>query len=149
MALAKPRVDEQRRVDRVPVRLVTSNGRDGMPLTLLNLSTTGMLLNSPRALYIGDTVQVDLPKIGATGAKVMWHDADEYGCRFFSPIPESVVFEAERLSHRSRPRPVTVARKRQREEVEERGDDRALLYFVLFLSGVVGLFYLAEMMLLR
>lgn len=140
MGMAMARVQEQRRADRVAVRLVTSHDGGNYPLTLLNLSATGMLLNCPRPLRVGATVQIDLPRIGATQAEIMWNEADEYGCRFFQPIPESVVDEAARASRRPAPRPVP-RRRSAVSESPERDETRSLVVLVLFLAFVVALFF--------
>lgn len=146
MAMARP-VD-YRRSDRVPVRLVTTGHDADIPLTLLNLSTTGMLLSSPRALRVGDRVEVDLPDIGETAAQVMWSDTDEYGCQFLRPIPESVVWAAEAASRRNRnrsrqPRPAEPAR-RVAAGAAPTSDSRALVLLVTFLAVTVLLFYAGQ-----
>ncbi len=141
MGMAMAKLDEQRRADRVSVRLVTHDAVGDYPLTLINLSTSGMMLSSPRALRVGDTVQVDLPTIGSTSAEVMWHDADEYGCRFFAPIPVSVVDDAARRTRSMQTRPVEVQRRPIREVRSERDDTRSLVALCLFLAFVVVIFY--------
>ena len=141
MGMAMAKLDEQRRANRVSVRLVTHDAVGDYPLTLINLSTSGMMLSSPRALRVGDTVQVDLPQIGNTAAEVMWHDADEYGCRFFAPIPASVVDDAARRTRSNMPHPVEAPRRRVREVRTERDDTRSLVVLCLFLAFVVVLFY--------
>lgn len=134
---------EERRADRVPVRLMTSHAGGNYPLTLVNLSTTGMLLNSPRPLRLGDQVQVDLPQIGMTTAKVMWNDTDEYGCQFVQPIPEAVVFEAEMASKRNRHRPVE-RRRVPAERAEPHSEHRSLAMLVAFLTVTVAIFYAVQ-----
>lgn len=137
------KVEEQRRADRVPIRLVTSGADGQTPLTLLNLSTTGLMLNSPRPLRVGDSVQVHLPEIGPTMAEVMWNDADDYGCRFYRAIPESVVVAAEQATRLSRPKPV-VQRKELRSVPAPANDTRALVLLIVFLTVVVALFSLMQ-----
>lgn len=140
MGMAMARMEDKRRADRVPVRLVTSHDSGAYPLTLLNLSNTGMLLNSPRPLHVGDIVQVDLPKLGATRAKIMWCDADEYGCQFVETIPDSVVLAAEEASRQNRVRPVP-RRRVAAEPIGQRDDTRSLVLLMVFLAGVVAVFY--------
>ncbi|MBB3988860.1 PilZ domain-containing protein [Croceicoccus naphthovorans] len=143
MGLPKQKVNDQRRSDRVPVRLVTSHDRGDYPLTLLNLSTTGLLLNSPRPLRVGDRVQIDLPRCGQTVAEVLWSDADEYGCRFLQPIPPSVVLAASEMSRNRRPQ--AVERRRPVQEPRGENDDtRALMLFLVFLGLVVAMFTLGR-----
>ncbi|HEX2793791.1 MAG TPA: PilZ domain-containing protein [Croceicoccus sp.] len=143
MGMAMARTVEKRRDDRVSVRLVTSHDRGDYPLTLLNLSNTGMLLNSPRKLRVGDMVQVDLPKIGATRAQIMWNDADEYGCQFVKQIPDSVVLAAEVASRQNRLRPVP-RRRAPVEPLVERDDTRSLVFLMAFLAAVVAIFYAVQ-----
>ncbi|WP_082835938.1 PilZ domain-containing protein [Croceicoccus bisphenolivorans] len=145
--MAMAQVQDQRRADRVPVRLVTSHDGGNYPLTLLNLSTTGMLLSSPRSLRVGDKVQVELPEIGSTTAQVMWSDTDEYGCQFMQPIPESVVFAAEAASRRNRSHPSRQPEARRRMVMEHHGrndETRALVLLIVFLAVTVVLFYAAQ-----
>ncbi len=141
--MAMARVEDKRRADRVRVRLVSSHDRVDYPLTLLNLSNTGMLLNSPRRLHVGDMVQVDLPKIGATRAQIMWNDADEYGCQFINQIPDSVVLAAEAASRQNRLRPVP-RRRAPVEPIVERDDTRSLVLLMAFLAAVVAIVYAVQ-----
>lgn len=143
--MAVARMDDQRRSDRVPVRLVTTHGGGNYPLTLLNVSTTGMLVSSPRKLRVGDEVRVDLPELGDTLARVMWGDTDEYGCQFVRPIPESVVYSVEEASrrNRSRSRPQQ-PRRRHAEMPDKRDDTKALVALVVFLAFIIVLFYAGQ-----
>ena len=145
MGMPMLRVDDQRRRDRVPVRLVSTHGSGGHRLVLLNLSTTGLLLRSERSLHIGDLVQVDLPDLGPTPARVMWSDADDYGCQFLDTIPQSAVFAAQFASRRNRPQPVPRPSARPRRlPPRERDDSHALVVLILFLALVVTVFYVAQ-----
>lgn len=126
------------------MRLVSAHEGE-YPLTLVNLSSTGMLLSCPRALNVGDQVRVDLPEIGSTAAQVVWCETDEYGCQFLEPIPESVVWAAEQVSRRNRPRMRRPVRKRERGEPRTAGSDtRALLIFLLFLAVVIAAVMVAK-----
>lgn len=141
-ALAKWKDD--RRADRVPVRLVGAHDGD-YPLTLVNLSATGMLLSCPKALNVGDQVRVDLPEIGSTVAQVVWCETDEYGCQFLEPIPESVVWAAEEASRRTRTRKRAPMQRRQRGEPRSGGSEtRMLAVFLLFLAVIVAGFIAAR-----
>jgi len=143
MGMAMARTVDKRRDDRVNVRLVTSHDRGDYPLTLLNLSNTGMLLNSPRKLRVGDMVLVDLPKIGATRAQIMWNDADEYGCQFVKQIPDSVVHAAEEVSRQNRIRPVP-RRRAPVEPIVERDETCSLVLLMAFLAAVVAMVYAVQ-----
>jgi len=147
MAMAA-RIEDQRRANRVPVRLVTTHDGGNYPLTLLNVSTTGMLLSSPRPLHVGDEVSVDLPGLGATPAKVMWRDTDEYGCQFVEAIPDYIVAEVEAASRRNRSRQrqrETPPRRRTTVQADARRDDtRGLVALLVFLAFIVVLFYTGQ-----
>lgn len=144
MGMALARWKDDRRADRVPVRLVSAHDGD-YPLMLVNLSTTGMLLSSPRALNVGDNVRVELPEIGSTVAQVVWSDTDEYGCQFLEPIPESVVWAVDEVSRRNRSRQQRPVPRRERGAPRSAASDaRMLVFFLLFLAVIVAAFIAAR-----
>jgi hypothetical protein len=61
---------------------------------ILNLSETGMMLQTSMALKVDDGFRVELPQVGEVEARVVWSDSSQFGCEFSSPIPKSVVSAA-------------------------------------------------------
>jgi hypothetical protein len=63
-------------------------------VTIHNLSTTGLLLETSAELQIGDTIEVQMPEIGPTPATVLWRDGCSCGCQFGRPLPRAAVSAA-------------------------------------------------------
>ena len=53
-----------------------------------------MLVETPITLVAGDSLQVELPEIGAVRATVEWTHDCLLGCSFDAPVPKSVVSAA-------------------------------------------------------
>lgn len=86
-----PQTDEQRRTPRRTLRL---NVEGGATATVRNLSETGLLIESPDALEVGDRVSLDLPVAGLAEARVIWARGSFYGCEFARPVSRAVVSAA-------------------------------------------------------
>lgn len=86
-----PQTDEQRRTPRRTLRLEI--GRSATA-TVRNLSETGLLIESPDALEVGDRVSLDLPVAGLAEARVIWARGAYYGCEFARPVSRAVVSAA-------------------------------------------------------
>ena len=86
-----PLSDEQRRTPRRTLRLDVDGGATA---TVRNLSETGLLIESPDALAVGDRVSLDLPVAGTAEARVIWARAPFYGCEFARPVSRAVVSAA-------------------------------------------------------
>ena len=86
-----PQTDEQRRTPRRTLRLDVDGGATA---TVRNLSETGLLIESPDALEVGDRVSLDLPVAGPAEARVIWARAPFYGCEFARPVSRAVVSAA-------------------------------------------------------
>ena len=87
----EPHSDEQRRTPRRTLRLDVEGGATA---TVRNLSETGLLIESPDALEVGDRVSLDLPVAGPAEARVIWARAPFYGCEFARPVSRAVVSAA-------------------------------------------------------
>ena len=83
--------DEQRRTQRRTLRLDVDGGATA---TVRNLSETGLLIESPDALEVGDRVSLELPVSGTAEARVIWARAPFYGCEFARPVSRAVVSAA-------------------------------------------------------
>ena len=86
-----PQTDEQRRTPRRTLRLDVEGGATA---TVRNLSETGLLIESPEALEVGDRVTLDLPAEGITEARVNWAHGQFYGCEFVRPVSRAAVSAA-------------------------------------------------------
>ena len=86
-----PHTDEQRRNPRRTLRLDVEGGATA---TVRNLSETGLLIESPDALEVGDRVSLELPVSGTAEARVIWARAPFYGCEFARPVSRAVVSAA-------------------------------------------------------
>lgn len=86
-----PQTDEQRRTPRRTLRLDVAGGATA---TVRNLSETGLLIESPDALEVGDRVSLDLPAAGMAEARVIWARGQFYGCEFARPVSRAVVSAA-------------------------------------------------------
>ena len=83
--------DEQRRTPRRTLRLDVAGGATA---TVRNLSETGLLIESPDMLEVGDAVSLELPVAGTAKAQVIWARAPFYGCEFARPVSRAVVSAA-------------------------------------------------------
>ena len=84
-----PHSDDPRRSVRHTLRLeATAATADGewSRVTVHNISASGMLLETPAVLDIGETFEVDLPEAGERRAIVSWASAAFYGCQFEQPL---------------------------------------------------------------
>lgn len=80
---SEPKSDS-RRSHRRALRLGASAAAE--PVTILNISKTGMLVESPAPMLIGTTFTVVLPHVGSFVAEVVWSRGEFYGCEFDRPI---------------------------------------------------------------
>lgn len=68
---------------------------------VLNISKSGLLLQTSAPLSEGDTLQVDLPEAGFRPASVAWASGEFVGCRFKEPITAAMVSAARLRSEPS------------------------------------------------
>lgn len=75
----------------------TASGQTAQVL-IHNVSTTGLLLESPVALAEDERIGLALPQVDTALARVVWMSETFYGCRFETPLPESVLAALELYS---------------------------------------------------
>ena len=78
-------VDRRNSAERMKVKLrseISKGSQRPQEATLLDISATGMLLQTRTTLSVGDEVQVELPNVGMQSATVVWESGEFYGCRF-------------------------------------------------------------------
>jgi transcriptional regulator with XRE-family HTH domain len=84
------------------LRLTTIAGqRAASNVTVLDLSQTGLLLQTSTRLTAGETVQINLPHAGFQAAEVVWISGEFVGCRFEQPISSAAVSAAQLRSEPS------------------------------------------------
>ncbi len=64
-------------------------------VTIHNISTSGILLETNTALAVGETIDVDLPHTGKTRANVIWASGFFHGCAFDVPITQAALSAAQ------------------------------------------------------
>lgn len=68
-------------------------GPSGSLAHIHDLSVTGLLFETSAPLS-EDRVEVQLPEVGPTHARVVWHHGRFFGCNFVQPIPKAAVSAA-------------------------------------------------------
>jgi len=88
-----------RRTLRLEAHGATAAG-EAARVTVHNISTTGLLLESTVPLAVGEPIAIDLPEADATAATVIWASGGYFGCQFDEPVAERALSAAQL---RSRP----------------------------------------------
>jgi hypothetical protein len=94
--------EERRRSARRALKLGVGTG--GQPVTILDLSLTGVLLETSVPMLVGATFEIELPQAGPVEATVVWNSGEYYGCQFELPI-RPVVLSAALLQGQPDPVP--------------------------------------------
>jgi hypothetical protein len=79
---------------RLKLSLDSSLAGSGEQVVIHDLSSDGILVETSARLRKGAKLQLDLPQVGATLAKVVWNSGDYYGCQFDKPIPKAALSAA-------------------------------------------------------
>jgi diphthamide synthase subunit DPH2 len=85
---------DRRSWPRYELRLDASLRASGAKVTIHNLSSTGMLIETRAALCSFDSLEVDLPEVGITRAFVVWSSGRFHGCKFKLPLSKSTISAA-------------------------------------------------------
>ena len=83
---------ERRRSRRRELRLGV--GTAGEAVTILNISMTGMLIESSSPMLVGSRFTVALAYVGSIGAEVVWNRGEFYGCEFDRRISPALLSAA-------------------------------------------------------
>jgi transcriptional regulator with XRE-family HTH domain len=84
------------------LRLTSIAGhRAASNVTVLDLSQTGVLLQTSARLAAGETLQINLPHAGFRAAQVVWTSGEFVGCRFEQPISSAAISAAQLRSEPS------------------------------------------------
>lgn len=66
----------------------------GDKVVILDLSTTGMLIETRADLATFEQLHLELPEVGPAVATVMWNSGHYFGCEFHAPIPQAAISAA-------------------------------------------------------
>ena len=78
------------------LRLTTLSGQQtASNVTVLDLSSTGLLLQTSMHLAAGETLQINLPHAGFQAAEVVWTSGRFVGCRFTKRISSAAISAAQ------------------------------------------------------
>jgi hypothetical protein len=78
----------ERRSTRAPSTLRT-DGMRPIDVTVVDVSTTGLGVETSEDLRISDEISIGLPGVGTRRAFIAWRRDNRYGCAFYSPLDES------------------------------------------------------------
>jgi hypothetical protein len=79
---------------RLKLSLDASLAGSGEEVLIHDLSSDGILVETSVSLRKGARLEVALPEVGATQAKVVWSSGDYYGCQFDKPLPKAALSAA-------------------------------------------------------
>ena len=79
---------------RLKLSLDSSLAGSGDEVVIHDLSPGGILVETSASLRKGARLEVDLPELGATQARVVWNSGDYFGCQFDRPIPKAALSAA-------------------------------------------------------
>ena len=74
-----------RRALRLLAEGATTTG-EAQAVTIHNISATGLLLEGPEELTVGEVLTLELPAAGERRAEVVWTSGQLAGCRFDAPL---------------------------------------------------------------
>lgn len=90
-------IGDERSAVRRSLRLGVSasfSGEVAMAL-ILNLSETGLLMETLVELAVGETLRIEFPDANAASARVVWTEGYLAGCEFYQAVPSAVVSAAQ------------------------------------------------------
>lgn len=76
------------------LEILAAGGSTSSEVVILDLSTTGLLLETSENLKIDERIDLDLPGSDAIEAIVRWQSGRFFGCQFSAPIPMGAVSAA-------------------------------------------------------
>ena len=84
----------RRGASRRTLHLDISLGATGETVTIHDLSTTGVLVETAAGLARFEELAMELPEVGTTRATVVWSSGRFFGCQFHDVLPKSAVSAA-------------------------------------------------------
>lgn len=105
----------------------SSPGQGAVKAVVHNLSETGILIESPLDLAVGEAINFELPHAGVVSATVMWASGGFFGCEFAQPIAPSGISAALLKAEFETPATHPLQTNRDRADSElEKSDDLSL-----------------------
>ena len=101
--------------------LVSSLQATDGDVTIHDVSTTGLLIETSAELAILDDLEIELPEVGFTPALVMWSSGRFYGCQFKERISQGAISAALLRSPAARPEQIEPAKPAPIENLEPEG----------------------------
>lgn len=83
--------EDRRSRPRHKLRLGASVQSIGENVSIHDISSTGMLIETSVELAPFDALQIELPENGPTDALVMWSSGRFYGCEFTKPLSQATI----------------------------------------------------------
>lgn len=86
----------RRAQDRRKLRLKAQGNiaSDQASVTVLDISTSGLLLKTDEELGVGETIEIYLPGANEVSAIVRWSRHGLFGCQFIAPVSDAFVSAA-------------------------------------------------------
>ena len=84
--------EDRRRTSRRALKLGIGGGAG--PVTVHDLSATGVLLETSVSMLVGADFELELPHAGIVEAVVVWNSGEYYGCQFTQPISPAALSAA-------------------------------------------------------
>ena len=72
----------------------TTSSQSAAEVTIHDLSLTGLLIETAADLASDERIDVELPEVGLTEARVVWSSGRFFGCKFQRPIPAAALSSA-------------------------------------------------------
>lgn len=72
----------------------TSPAEGPKAVVILDLSASGLMLETTTPLHVGDTIEVELPRATPQLARVIWARETYFGCEFAEPVSQAVISAA-------------------------------------------------------
>lgn len=104
-----PSTTDEREAKRRKLRLVAevSYSQDNARVVILNMSKSGMMIETAAALAVDESFEVDLPEAGTAIARIIWQRGQQFGCAFDSPLSQGALSGALLRSSPDQVLPVT------------------------------------------
>jgi hypothetical protein len=93
LQIAPPATD-RRASPRRKLCLGSSLRGSGDEVTIHDLSSSGMLIETAAALAPFDGLEIELPEIGTRAAVIVWNSGRYFGCEFREPLPQAAISAA-------------------------------------------------------
>jgi hypothetical protein len=152
ISLGSSRADKRDSIRRT-LRLVAevAYSKDSARVLILNLSESGVLIETAAVLAVGESLELELPEAGITVARVVWQRGREFGCEFEAPVSKAAVSGALLRSLPAEGPPHTAMRGEWEEFPGPRDEDAEMLVLmailfvaILFIAALLTLPFSAD-----